>query len=124
MSIHLESIESGISDDKRKISSPENGPVAKKIKEIGENLDFLEETNIYYPFNYGTILSLYGLRGTPEGMNLINEKQGILRQIIAAINKEKEYKSWFPSENNDEIVSVLEELAGRSPETERAPTKR
>jgi hypothetical protein len=123
MGIHLESIEPGLPDDKPKITSPENERTVEKIKAIGENLDFLENSGIYYPFNYGTILSLYGLRGTSEGTKLISEKQDILKQIIAAIDQEKEARSWHPSENNDEIVSVLEELTGNSPETEDEPAR-
>jgi hypothetical protein len=123
LAINLESIESGLPDNKQKIAIPENEHRAEKVKAIGENLDFLKKTGIYYPFNHGTILSLYGWRGTPEGANLINEKQGILREIIAAIDQEKEIKSWIPSESNDEIVSVLEELTGKSSETEKEPVR-
>jgi len=97
--------------------------MAENIEEIAGNLKSLEETGIYYPFNYETILSLYKFRDTPEGKELINEKQGVLKQIVEAIEREKELKYWFPSESNDEIISVLGKLIGKSSEAEKEPTK-
>lgn len=110
-------------DDKRKIATQENKHTAEKIKAIGENLDFLKKTGIYYPFDYGTILSLFGLRRTPEGVRLISEKQEVLEKIITAIDQEKELKYWVSSENNNEIISVLEELTGKSSEMDEAPIR-
>ena len=86
--------------------SSENGLTA----EIRKYLDGLERNKIYYPFEYGKILSLYGLRETEGGKELLNKKHEVLKQIIDAIESEKEKKSWIPSESNIEIEAVLEEL--------------
>jgi len=108
--------------DKKK-GGGENENISKKIEEVGSYLESLEKINIYYPFNHGTILSLYGLKNTKEGMALIDRKKPVLNQIMVAIDREKQMKYWDPTESNEEIVSVLEELIGNHQERGEESTR-
>ena len=80
------------------------------VVEISRYLNELENRKIYYPLEYGKILSLYGLRKTKEGKKLINERRKVLNQIIAAIELEKEGGIWESSEANREILETLRDL--------------
>jgi hypothetical protein len=61
-------------------------------------------------------LNLYALRGTEAGKELINEKREVLKQIIIAIDQEKEGGLWEGSESNREIEAVLRKLVGENDE--------
>jgi hypothetical protein len=122
MTPHLESAPVEKTGVEQKKTSATNEKVLEKIAGIRAYLGQLEKTNIYYPFNYETIFSLYSLKDkAPEAKALIDEKQTTLRQILAAINLEKEKKFWIPGGSNDEIAEVLEELTASGEDKEARP---